>query len=262
MAESPQHPRKIMENQTRFDLSAAVENWRQELAAQPPLTPDNRRELEMHLRDAIAGFQQRGLNDEESFWLARRRVGPPRKLGDEIANTDPARVWRQRAFWMLNAILFLNLWGQITDSLLLNYTNVYSRHFMPWQLKNILPDWILFYLPNWLGEFPNIPPIFFLNSLSNLVLVLGCIIFLSSLRLQNGTKLLGFIFRSRTQFFSFGLLSVSVVNFASALASMGHANVAQMFLARLLYSLPWTFSLIGLITWLLPTQNRKAPKRA
>jgi len=56
-----------MENQTRFDLNAAVENWRNELAAQPNLAPDDRRELETHLRDAIAGFQQRGLNDEESF---------------------------------------------------------------------------------------------------------------------------------------------------------------------------------------------------
>jgi hypothetical protein len=64
-----------MENQTRFDLNAAIENWRQELAAQSGLTPDDRRELETHLRDAIAGFQQRGLNDEESFWLACAR-GP------------------------------------------------------------------------------------------------------------------------------------------------------------------------------------------
>jgi hypothetical protein len=60
-----------MENQTRFDLNAAIENWRNELAAQPNLASDDRRELETHLRDAIAGFQQRGLNDEESFWLAR-----------------------------------------------------------------------------------------------------------------------------------------------------------------------------------------------
>ena len=56
-----------MENQTRYDLNAAIENWRSELAAQVGLTTEIRRELETHLRDAIAGFQQRGLNDEESF---------------------------------------------------------------------------------------------------------------------------------------------------------------------------------------------------
>jgi hypothetical protein len=64
-----------MENQTRFDLNAAVENWRNELAAQPNLASDDRRELETHLRDAIAGFQQRGLNDKESFQLAREKIG-------------------------------------------------------------------------------------------------------------------------------------------------------------------------------------------
>ncbi len=90
-----------MENQTRFDLNAAIENWRNELAAQPNLASDDRRELETHLRDAIAGFQQRGLNDEESFWLARRRIGQPQQIGEEFVKADPATVWRERAFWMV-----------------------------------------------------------------------------------------------------------------------------------------------------------------
>ena len=100
MAGRPQFPVQIMENQTRFDLNAAIESWRKELAAQPNLASDNRRELETHLRDAIAGFQQRGLNDEESFWLARRRVGQPKQLGEEFVKANPASVWRERVFWM------------------------------------------------------------------------------------------------------------------------------------------------------------------
>jgi hypothetical protein len=36
----------------------------------------------------------------------------------------------------------------------------------------------------------------------------------------------------------------------------------QMFFVRLLYDLPANFSLIALIAWLLPPQNRKTPKRA
>lgn len=83
-----------MENPTRFDLNAAVENWRHELTAQPPFTPDDRRELETHLRDSLAELKARGLNEEESFWLARRRVGQPQKLGEEFAKADSAKVWR------------------------------------------------------------------------------------------------------------------------------------------------------------------------
>ena len=96
-----------MENQTRFDLNAAIGGWGQALAVQSGLSPDDRRELETHLRDAIAGFQQHGLNDEESFWLACRRVGQLQQLGDEFAKADPTKVWRERAFWMV-LVLFLS----------------------------------------------------------------------------------------------------------------------------------------------------------
>ena len=105
-----------MENQTRFDLNAAIENWRNELAAQPNLASDDRRELETHLRDAIAGFQQRGLNDEESFWLARRRVGQPQQLGEEFVKADPAKVWRERMFWMCAGAFLSTTLGSICVS--------------------------------------------------------------------------------------------------------------------------------------------------
>jgi hypothetical protein len=81
-----------MENKARFDLNAAIENWQNELAAQPNLVPDDRRELETHLRDAIAGFQQRGMDDKESFWLACHRVGQPQQLGEEFVKANPAAV--------------------------------------------------------------------------------------------------------------------------------------------------------------------------
>jgi hypothetical protein len=102
-----------MENQTGYDLNAAVENWRRELAAQPSLTADERREVETHLRDAISAFQQRGLNDEDSFWLARRRVGQPQQLGEEFAKNDPVKMWRERLFWMVLALFLMVTVGRV-----------------------------------------------------------------------------------------------------------------------------------------------------
>jgi hypothetical protein len=99
-----------MENQTRFDLKATIQNWQQELAAQSNLTPEVRRELETHLRDSIADLRQRGLNDEESFWLARRRVGHPQQLGEDFAKVDPANGWRERIFWKAFVILLFPMW--------------------------------------------------------------------------------------------------------------------------------------------------------
>src|SRR6516225_4701656 len=80
MVKSPQHTVQIMETRARFDLKAALEDWRKQLEMQPGLTPDNRRELETHLRDSVTALQQRGLTEEESIILASRRVGQPQIL--------------------------------------------------------------------------------------------------------------------------------------------------------------------------------------
>jgi hypothetical protein len=88
MADRSQHPGQIMEAQTRCDLTTAIETWLMELAAQPNFKEEIRRELETHLRDAIAGFKQRCLKDEESFWHACKRVGQPPRLGEEFVKTD------------------------------------------------------------------------------------------------------------------------------------------------------------------------------
>jgi hypothetical protein len=94
-----------MEPQTRFDLNAAIESWRAELAAQPNLTAEVRRELETHLRDAIAGFQQRGLKDEESFWLALKRVGQSKQLCKEFVKVNPTKVCHERVVGILWIVL-------------------------------------------------------------------------------------------------------------------------------------------------------------
>jgi len=67
-----------------FDLKAALQMWRQELSSQRNLLPDVRRELEAHLQDSFAELRGRGLSEEESFWLARRRVGELQVLNREF----------------------------------------------------------------------------------------------------------------------------------------------------------------------------------
>ena len=106
-----------MENQTRFDLNTALENWRTELAAQPSLSAENRRELETHLRDTFAELKARGLSEEESFWLARRRIGQPQQLAAEFIKADPAQVWRERAFWMMVAAVGFYIWNALYSGL-------------------------------------------------------------------------------------------------------------------------------------------------
>jgi hypothetical protein len=105
-----------MENQTRYDLNAAVENWRNELAAQPNLASDDRRELETHLRDLISESRRQGLNDEESFRLARERTGQLRLIGKEFKKVSPAYWNKFMAFlaWTMFVVsLFLPVYNGI-----------------------------------------------------------------------------------------------------------------------------------------------------
>lgn len=107
MAGRSQYIIQIMATQTRFDLNAAIENWRNELAAQLELSADDLRELEKHLADSMADLQQRGLSHEESFWLARRRMGQPQQLAEEFVKAEPGKIWRDRLFWILFTYLVM-----------------------------------------------------------------------------------------------------------------------------------------------------------
>ena len=64
-----------MEPASEFDLNRSLQIWREQLAAQPGLTPEARQELESHLGETMADLRQRGIIAEEAFWLARCRVG-------------------------------------------------------------------------------------------------------------------------------------------------------------------------------------------
>jgi hypothetical protein len=121
-----------MEPQTRYDLNAAIEKWRAELTAQPNLTAEVWRELETHLRDAIAGFQQLGLNDEESFWLACKRVGQPQQLREEFVKSDPALVWHERVFYVALVLFTFQMWNFACHFLLMVFLFGIHQHFPTW----------------------------------------------------------------------------------------------------------------------------------
>src|SRR5437762_6682847 len=112
MAVGSQHIGKIMGTQSSFDLNNASLQWRQELARQG-ITPAEANELESHLHDAMADLRQRGLSEEEAFWIARRRLGPEFDLADQFAKVNPVRVWRDRFFWGAALTLAWLLWTRI-----------------------------------------------------------------------------------------------------------------------------------------------------
>ncbi len=243
MAGRSQLPVQIMENQTRFDLNAAVENWRQELAAQPNLASDDRRELETHLRDAIAGFQQRGLNDEESFWLARRRVGQPQQLGEEFVKANPNQIWRERIFWMAAGIWIIGLFGFLILPTEGSFLELFSGLLSE---RTFMSNYALILVVH--------------------VLVLA--VLLSTISITKIARL-SWLFQNRLRLVIVFLVSIWVAclqleNLAWQIQTQDYSYVDWI-------SNAWNdfvhfkFLILGLLIlliWLMPAQNRKTPKRA
>lgn len=245
MADRSQHPGQIMENETRYDLNAAIENWRLELAAQPNLASDDRRELETHLRDTIAELRRRGLNDEESFVLARHRVGQPQKLADEFVKENPAKIWRERVLWICFAGFLLNA--------LENTINSINMAMMPVRTGS-------FY--DWIGG-PEI--LFMLQILIPLILALA----LASGKMIPLFSKLTLLIGSRLRFAITSLVVIAITTGVSLSATF-------MYNARINYPTVHNFSVSYwqevyfscfhklifalLIIWLIPTQNQKTSK--
>jgi hypothetical protein len=251
MADRSQHLEQIMENQTRYDLNTAIENWRQELAAQAGLTLDVRRELETHLRDAITGFQQRGLNDEESFWLARRRVGQPQQLGEEFVKADPANVWRERMFWMCLAVFLISILGSII-----------GRMVFALQLINSTGEFV--------GGTQLTLALSFLTPTAVIIIAVlmrseKMIRQISKLRplMENRLRLAftAFVFIAISSTFSFISQTVYATRMNQLMSHTGHhfqVSTWQVVVQNCLYQLIYALVLI----WLLPTQKQKTLKRA
>ena len=252
-----------MENQTRFDLNNALENWRNELAVQPNLSADDRRELETHLRDAFAELKSRGLSEEESFWLARRRVGQPQQLAEEFIKADPMPVWRERVFWLVLTLLAIRLWNVVASSLT---TPFFTSALHASKLGGWLPQWVSFYLPTWVDDLSSTSIYVFLSVAINVLFPLTIVFLLVRGKNQKLRAIMDFIFKSRTRFIVYLIALVTLDYVASS--SIWNALMAKSQFHTNFFSVFWwnhafgLFCLIALAVWLMPAQNRTARRCA
>jgi len=251
-----------METRTRFDLSAAVEEWRKQLASQPGLTADNRRELETHVRDSIATLQQRGLTEEESFWIACRRVGQPRQLAEEFVKEYPLAVWRDRLFWIAIGISIFRLWLGLPSYLLDWLRSGIARLFA---FNFYLPDWILFYVPlRTVGVTDYIVHNQIFGVLFRWVPLFCLIALLATGRLSRAAFLVRFFFESRARLLLAAGASLALYYcwaVAQSIRILGHVTLGpsipsmafaiQIALGNAIISV----LLLGLIAWLLPAER-------
>src|SRR5205814_1318591 len=111
----PHDTDETMENQTSFDLGAAIQRWRGELAKSASFRADDLEELEMHLRDSQTSLRAQGLTAEEAFLIAARRTGSGDVLAAEFAAINGTSVWPDRLLWMATGGVTMSaLWSLAT----------------------------------------------------------------------------------------------------------------------------------------------------
>jgi hypothetical protein len=249
-----QQSNQAMEPQTRFNLNDAIRNWQQALAAQPGLAPECCLELESHLRDSIAKLQQRGLNEEESFWLARRRVGSPQKLSEEFDKANPARAWRERLFWMALALLIIRFWTEAWSTLIQVIGN----------FNRFLPEWVVFYMPLWFQHLAReVPGVgVFLALVFYLPLILFVVAVARGHVSSHGFAALRCLLQHRLWFFvltAMLLLGMEALWLAvtGVLAPGIQRFVWQQYCLRAVTSL----GLVGVLVWFLPAESEHALSR-
>lgn len=84
-----------MEQASDPGVEARIGEWRAYLLRRRTLEQADIEELEDHLRSEMSGLGAAGLNAEESFLVAIRRMGGVHELSREFARERSSRLWKQ-----------------------------------------------------------------------------------------------------------------------------------------------------------------------
>ncbi|CAM5778806.1 permease prefix domain 1-containing protein [Cellulomonas persica] len=76
-------------------LQHQIDQWRTWVSRRDAISPDDVAELEDNLRGRIADLRAGGLDDEEAFLVAVRRLGSIDEISREFARVHSERLWKQ-----------------------------------------------------------------------------------------------------------------------------------------------------------------------
>jgi hypothetical protein len=80
---------------SRPPVESQIAEWRAYVAEVPPVNGRDVDELEAHLRDQIAELAEAGLDADEAFLVAVKRMGDLDTLSREFAREHSGRLWKQ-----------------------------------------------------------------------------------------------------------------------------------------------------------------------
>ncbi|QAY70789.1 permease prefix domain 1-containing protein [Xylanimonas protaetiae] len=79
----------------RAGLESQIDQWRAWVLRRKAITPDDAEELEDNLRGQVADLRAGGLDDDEAFLVAVKRMGNLDDVSREFAREHSERLWKQ-----------------------------------------------------------------------------------------------------------------------------------------------------------------------
>jgi hypothetical protein len=94
-----------MEKNADAGILMSIKRWVDQLKSVPSLTTSNSEELKNHLLDTMDNLKAAGLDDEEAFWIASRRLGDISILKDEYDEVNMPVIQMRKIILVFSGIL-------------------------------------------------------------------------------------------------------------------------------------------------------------
>lgn len=117
-----------MESSTGFNLQRHIAGWMVKIQSEPAITESDAEELKSHLLDLINDLKAAGLNEEEAFWVASKRLGNSIEWVKEYRQENNPVIQMRRSLIILAGVLayFLCYYFILSTSKLLFITLLFK----------------------------------------------------------------------------------------------------------------------------------------
>ncbi len=132
-----------MEKNSYADIQISINSWLEQIKSVPSITISNSEELKNHLLDSMDHLKAHGLDDEEAFWIASRRMGDISILKNEFDEVNITVIQMRKIILILSGILgFFLLYSLMQLTTRLIFIELYHINIDPVKIS-----WsVLFYL--------------------------------------------------------------------------------------------------------------------
>lgn len=94
-----------MERIIEFNLQDQIRNWVLHLKTGPSITESDSEELKSHLLDLIDELKEAGLDEEEAFWVASKRMGSSFEWAADYSEGNKSIIQLRRSLFILAGVL-------------------------------------------------------------------------------------------------------------------------------------------------------------